>query len=584
MILFSFVSITVAVGIARNYPAVGYEYSLYSTTPVSFWLFVMCATVTSALVLLSSAVSVSPRFGAAQALAFTALLTSQLVIHILPELRGYYTLQGDQMTNIGFAIDILTSGRVATDDFYPITHTYLGSLSLLTGIDVLRISNVSTGFIAALGAIVAMLLGREIFGARGQLIVAAFGGAVSFNSYSVFLMPAGWSIMLIPLLIHSIIRSSESRAYQFVAVVLALTYPFLHPLTSLLVVAMAVFALIAVQVIRGREDVSAANIVQMLGCRKVVIVAVVLIPWILSFQVFNPNLRLLVESIVSGSSPDLLSQIGVSIFKLGLDTASVFGLIVLTMTDELMVLFASLLVAFALLKGRRLHWDNSTEKVYLVTAFVALPSIGYLTYLFNVIPGMGYIAADRLLAYASVLAVIPFTYVVTRIIDSGGKPGPTLRRRMTSAALVFILLLPAATSAVTVFPSPITHSPSPQVTSADVEAFRLLSETRDASGSIHYILANPKRLGHLLFGTGTWNSEMPYVDHVPDHFAYNESDLVDHSVVYIIVTSMDIVSYTTVWANVNRFTAEDFDGLESRPDISLYCDNGDVRVFVMELS
>lgn len=123
-----FLSLTVAIASASTAPARGYELSLYTATPVPFWVGVGVALVVALLVAFVSPV----RWVRSLALVLAAV--SVLSLLGLPFVRGYYFYgTADPMTHIGLAKDI-DSGRTSPFGvMYPGIHAMAVFTSRITG-------------------------------------------------------------------------------------------------------------------------------------------------------------------------------------------------------------------------------------------------------------------------------------------------------------------------------------------------------------------------------------------------------------------------------------------------------------------
>jgi hypothetical protein len=112
-----YLSIAGAAAAAHLSPSAGYELSIYTATPLTFW-----APVALALAL---AIVVAYRTdGITRSVALVLGVASFYAIAILPLLRGYYFYgPADSMTHLGWTKDIVTGRMYVLDLFYPGLHT-----------------------------------------------------------------------------------------------------------------------------------------------------------------------------------------------------------------------------------------------------------------------------------------------------------------------------------------------------------------------------------------------------------------------------------------------------------------------------
>jgi hypothetical protein len=127
-----YMSLCLATIIAWSRPATGYEPSIYSGTPVSFWVGILIA--------LTVAVAASFCPNRTHRVAGVALAGMSIITVVaLPIIRGYYWVgEGDSLTHIGFALDI-QNGLLPLQGFrYPAVHTIGVLTSDVTGVSLFQ--------------------------------------------------------------------------------------------------------------------------------------------------------------------------------------------------------------------------------------------------------------------------------------------------------------------------------------------------------------------------------------------------------------------------------------------------------------
>jgi uncharacterized membrane protein YjgN (DUF898 family) len=164
-------------------------------------------------------------------------------------------------------------------------------------------------------------LATEILPHRGQQIFAALvAGMVLINGgYEVFLTPNGWSILMLPLLLLCYVKKYSQPIYVIPFIILLVMYPMFHPLSGLMIglafIAVLVFRLVMNPILKRRGIILNGLRFNTTGA-AIFIEFIVLISWVLSFNVFNPNIYLMWSQIISGRSI-VLEDIGSTLHIIG---------------------------------------------------------------------------------------------------------------------------------------------------------------------------------------------------------------------------------------------------------------------------
>ena len=136
------------------------------------------------------------------------------------------------------------------------------------------------------------------------------------------------------------------------------------------------------------------------------------------------------------------------------------------------------------------------------------------------------------------------------------------------------------------FPSPSLYVPSPHVTYKDVNTFDWTFAKIDGDPhSLLSILSLPTRFSDLILGAS--RTHVSQFQQIEDHFGYKDSDSIGGSIranTYLILNQIDKIVYSTVWRNVGRFYAHDFEKLYNDYSISKLYTNGGGDVWFIQKS
>ena len=218
-------------------PAAGYEISLYKAYPFYLWLFILSAFSCGLYFLVSQSFSIHSSkkwvFG------FIILLYCNLLILLLPFIRGYATLgRGDVLTHIGYIKDILNTGHfpsagIIGANHYPVVHIIGADLSYLTNLAPEILAEIYPGFFTLFYICSIYLLARNISINQGEmLMITAFGSLLLFKHSNLMLAPSVICFFILPFnlfLIHKQYLSYKKLEFSLILILMLIVVPFLHP-------------------------------------------------------------------------------------------------------------------------------------------------------------------------------------------------------------------------------------------------------------------------------------------------------------------------------------------------------------------
>ena len=577
-----FILILLSSFIAYSHPAKGYELSIYESTPTLVWLFLIFSIAGGVTIIVHQVYTREYKNSNFWLSGFLILILSRMTLLYIPFIRGYYTWRGDNIEHIGYVKDVLVNGHFATDNFYPVTHILLAGVTSISGAPIELIVNHSTALFSGFYVVSIYLLATAVLPRRdAQLLSVAAIGGVLFNGYDVYLMPNGWSILYLPLLFFFFFKSFKSLEYKLLLVIMLVLYPFFHPLSSTVLVIILVimgFARVLLLIIEHKK-ISLDNILHSFPITQILIVLVIFLPWLLSFQRFHLNLELLYTAMTTGRSPDVIAQMGSRLDKIGLHGFEFVKLVIKTMGDEIIFLALSITAAIILLKSYKKHKEiKSNENLAILLGITFIIGLIYATYLFNIIPGLENIDASRLLSYLVLFTPIFVGYTFQHFLSKK-------RNYVSASRCVVIIMTASIISILSLYSSPYVIRPTPEVTQMDMHGMKWFVDYKSRDIGSTCIMSPPYLFADAILGTTEEDKRTDirhYVPPIPDHFNYTVCDRLGEPYKrdrYAAITQMDKVIYDTVWAVVGRFNKEDFERLENDKTVDkLYC-NGECDVW-----
>jgi 3-hydroxymyristoyl/3-hydroxydecanoyl-(acyl carrier protein) dehydratase len=573
-----FILILLSSFIAYSHPAKGYELSIYESTPTFVWIFLIFSIAGGVTIIVHQVYTKAYKNSNFWLFGFLILILSRMTLLYIPFIRGYYTWRGDNISHIGFVKDVLLTGHFPTDNFYPVTHILLAECISISGAPIELIVNHSTALFSAFYVVSIYLLATAVLPKKSAqlLSVAAIGGVILFNRCDIYLQPNGWSILYLPLVLFFFFKSFKSLEYKLLLVIMLVLYPFFHPLSSTVLVIILVtigFARVLLLIIEHKK-ISLNEILHSFPITQVLIVLGILLPWILSFQNFNLNIRNLYTALTTGHSPDVIAQMGSRLDKINLHGLEFIKHVIKVMGSSIIFLSLSVIAAIILLKSNKNHKEiKSNENLAILLGITFVIGIVYAAYLFNIIPGLGNIGSQRLLAYSVLFTPIFVGFSFQHFLSK--------RRKYITASLCIVIIMTASIiSILSLYPSPYVIRPTPEVTQMDMHGFEWFVEYKSTDIGCTCIMSPPYRFADAILGTreADKRTDIHHTPAIPDHFGY-----VNHSTLgesykkdrYAAITQMDKVIYDTVWEVVGRFHKEDFEKLESDKTVDKLYSNGE---------
>lgn len=577
--------VILALVLMHQSPAIGYELSIYASTPVLVWYLLFLSLVGGIGIVVHELATGRFQKSRIYLVGFTVILLTAVSFLCLPFARNYVTWRGDQMGHIGFVGDIASTGHVPGFNPYPITHTLLYQIVLITGSPIARVVNLNTALIFPIFVLAIYLLATVVLPHRGQQLVAVLVAGGTVAALSRFnLIPNTWSMLLLPLLFYCYF-SRDRFPFKVLLILLLIAYPFIHPLSSLMIIAALAVMELSKPVFSRIASRFRLQIPSWVGSRPVLwplfLELAVFVPWVFTREWFQSNIDALWYQLTTFSGSQQGQAMGEKLGKVDLDIFGIIGIAVKLYGELLLFgVFACLGILLLLKQVRSGKGNTSSFRLLLVGVLFLLTCLFYVAFLVG-IPGAEAISAPRLLVYVEITCIPLMGFALWEIPSRG-------RFRHAAWVAVSGLIIVAAVLNVAIHhASPYQIRPGEQITRADMDGMTWFLEEKDPLVYSYYILSPPDRFSQAILGTTTTNSrqDVKYVDLVQfeDHFGYLNPDGSDnytplgeqYSVdIYGSINKFDKMAYQTVWQNLNRFNDDDFRMLEQDPTVDRIYSNG----------
>ncbi|RZV10813.1 hypothetical protein BDK88_2005 [Natrinema hispanicum] len=571
-----FLALTGAVLTAHSAPATGYELSLYTGTPLSFWALFGCVLLISLLVSLEATTDWYRRLalglGGGAAMAFVGL----------PVLRGYrFYGAGDALTHLGWMRSIQSGVLSPTELKYPALHTVTILLESTVGIDLTQAALLVVVLLACLFCTFVALSTAAIFESRYSTAIGAFSAflLLPVTNLSTYIIPHAmsqailFSSVVLYLLLRVIFCPSSRRALSAVGTLFAVTsvaLVFYHPQLAahFLVVCLGICAL---QLLyrRYRTTHPIADHRPIYG--QTLILAGAFLIWTTTHDYFTGAVRYAVSSAVryfvgdTTAAASAQSQ-SASLNELGASVAELF-----------LKLFGSSLVFMALV-GLLVLWTlresdgtvmRKTHGVipYFIAGLVGLAGL-FALYFFGSYSGMYFRVFGFMMLFITVLGAVAIAYGMSAFTRA--RPSGSLHSIVT-AGFGLVLLL----SLIAVFPSPYIYSASPHVTEMSMTGHETAFENQDADVTFVGIRAGPNRYADAMSGkldrtrqySGVTGDEI--TDGIPRQYSGDR---------YLTVTESDWQREVRAYHEL-RYTRSQLSSISSQGGVNRVQSNGEFTLY-----
>ncbi len=577
--------VILAVVIARQCPATGYELSVYTSTPSSVLLLLLLSFIGGMAIVAFELFTSGYRRSRTFLAGFAVVALAAAAFLLLPFFRDYIAASsGDHLGHVGFVRDIAASGHLSDRNPYPLAHTLLAEVSMLTGLSALDVVNINTALILPVFMLTAYLLAAAVLpDERQRLLAALIAGGTMAGISRFYLLPNTWSTLLMPLFFYCYFKR-ERVPFRILAVAILVVYPFFHPLSSIVIMmVLAVMELprpLYVRLLRRLK----LGVPQWLSPRPVLwpvlLEAAVFIPWVLTRQVFRANVRIFWESLTSfPGSYQYASAAG------NLGKANVHGLeipiLVFKLYGELLV-FAVLALLGAVLLVHELRRGSRQGGAYRLLIFGIWVPIAFLFFAadFIGVAAMRVIVADRMLGYVEMACIVFAAFALWKIAER--LPSLDAMVTVTCGLLIAALLV----NFYGHYHSPYVIRPGQHVTHRYEAGMSWYIGTKDPALPALAVATFPVWYFEATLGVqATYErTDLPEFPEVADHFGYDNfttmAEQCDGSR-YLSMDRVDRAAYQTVWKHLGRWVDADFRRLEQDPTVDrIYC-NGEVDILLI---
>ncbi len=574
--------------IGKTPPAQGYELTIYKAYPWSLWLSLIVSFASGVIIILIDAVRNRNLITKDYYLGIILIVVTNVTVLGLPYFRGYYIYpQGDALTHLGHIKDVMLSGYINSENFYPIVHILGAYLQNILDIN----ENTVVILLYTLGSLVyfsnVCLLGSAIAkDKRILLLLCVFVSPLILSYLHTLIHPSLFSLYMVPLFLYFFIRISTKQSNiignTLLILLIALNIVFAHPVTSLFLIMLLLSSYLNNLLY---NKIKGSNLAIYNPINIILIIFVVFFIWHINFPVIQGNIKSVynffmfhLQSSLYEHSINLVDESGLTIYQSIKIFLNRFGAILIYV---LMSLISLILLLFAFKKGKKVQYN------YLICITFFIVAI-----LFSVFSLCGFTGEY------SILRISRFFLFLIPIVISLGLS--VLRKNVVPIYFLFgfLIITVQVISLSNVYSSQRTFDSNWQLTKMQtVGSEWFISHNNKDIGCAEIVNSiNPGRcsifrMEDLILGIDNANrTRTQIIDPIPAHFGYNSSNSICRALrlidvdksAYLLISEMGKASEELIPENAKLkahiYSRDDYLKMQKDPYVLHLYSNGEYDV------
>ncbi|MDW5562461.1 MAG: hypothetical protein SA339_04470 [Methanomassiliicoccus sp.] len=556
----SFVIMTAAVLVVYNNPMSGYEYSVYESTPLIFWLAVIFCQLTGILLFYTY-------YGTKHklwAVGLFEIILSNFVLISLYLIKGFiYIERTDSLSYVGYAKDIFASGFFSASNFYPYASIIMAMTGDIIGQGMILMSQIFPAIFFTAYTVGILCWSRTIIPKPMYVTSMMLASMPIFFAWFIpTLFNETLSVLLLPLFFF-VLWKCQSGDWRFKVplVLFVIFFTIGHPLV-------AMFAIIFLAIVAVTEKVTAKK-TRSVSIYMALFGFALLFGWIVFHSTLVVDLQNIIkELMVLGEGTSTFANASAQASEIGL-LSTLQSVLVCTIDDLIYAVIALAAAVYVLRRGWRTHIMTVLVALFIIGG-VFLAGIVLFTYTHN---PYRLINLDFIIIFT-----IPLVGFVLYTLRSGGRKN---LHRLVSLVIVLCLV----STVYTVYQDPNSRFPNASVTKAETVGSNWLITDKSDDFTLFTVQTSPWRYTNLLYGASYTRGEGSAIQdndittgaHFSSFLNFNDTAT---TAAYLVITTYEEMAYTKAWAATEKQTASDFQGLEYQRTVGHVYEGGDMTVYM----
>jgi hypothetical protein len=576
--------------ITWNKPATGYEASIYSSTPLIFWV----ANIINLIIGISFVIQQGYVKSKADKSLYGITGISLIVLSFASVIslfivRGYALFsQYDSLTHLGFINQILDSGHFSASNFYPISHIYIVEFALLFNVASDTFLKLIPFVFALFNVMYFYCLAQAVLPRRGQAILATVVWMAFLSQWYLDMTPNMLANFMFPLGFFLLIMGIKHRDIQWKILfgIFIFLIPLLHPLVAYVLAAIMVSIWVFQAFMKNKLKMRKSNSIFLLSAIFVLLIWSSV--WVSSFNMYYDFVYDLTLTINNLGETNLNSLINQAQYAAGYNYNVLAGFLKIYGGPILVLLIAVAGILHLLRKkdkNRREYWIllPMAPMIMIAVFFVAL----YVT-----VTGF---PPERLIIYILLFGTLfcgYYFYTILNKVENISRKFPLF----ASAILIPVIMVLFVNDGLKLYPSPYIYQNAMQVTGTELTGMHWFIFNKDTTVQQTSITVDTYRFGSL-FLTPTevaarsdmkfYTADLPEDLVLPYHFGYDQKQYLGQSYgsdTYMVLSQECEVMYTSIYPEMAklRFQTTDFTKLQSDPSVNVLYSNGGLDVYYIK--
>lgn len=587
ILTFLFLIISYALLETWNTPAIGYEASIYQSTPWILWISITFSFIAGSVFIINSILKNDSELSFSRKYGFTLVFLSYAIVLSIFMIRGYYMwcIGGDPASHLGWIKEILTTGETPLSLFYPIVHIYISEWVYVSGLDIIILHKIVPFIFELIFILFMYILAKTIFSDRSVADIVFLISCCFVYSYYIRLTPNILANFLLPLVYYLLFRLIKERKAPFtiITVIFLILMPLFHTVATLIIlfVFISIFMLIILVYVNDYHF-KIINDINILKFHPIKFLFFILIIWwffwLSLFSIFNHEILSLYKMISFEKDEVWLDSLKNTISATDMYGYNVLEQIIKNIWSQIILCILSLLSLPILLK-KLLKDQESYFLVSLAIAFIGIFTLSGLLFLlqFDFTP-------QRLLFAISLFGTIFAAYFLHFFLKSNFlRLNFFYNLHIPAISVIIILFLLFIGSLFIVYPSPYILTTSWQTTHSEIQGLEYTFSYRDiftpltginvAPGRMAYYMLNPIERKKQNLPRYLKKNILPY------HFGYDGAqtlrDIYPNGTDFIIM-EIDRSMYRDTLPDMEylRYSSFEFYRLSMDPGVLLTYSNG----------
>lgn len=571
--------------IAWNSPATGYEASIYSSTPLIFWIAnVINLAVGTGFIIqqVSSRNKRNKSFYRTVGLSLVVLsFASVLSLWIV---RGYMLFsQNDSLTHLGIINQLIASGHFDIQNFYPITHVYLAEFSILLNVSSDIFLKTVPFIFALFNVIFVYCFARAVLPRKSQAILTTLIWMTFLSQWYIDLTPNMLANFILPLGLFILVKCLKSYDFQWKVFfgIFIFLLPVLHTLVGFIMAAIMISIWITYKfILKNRVLISGTNSNFLLFSTFALLIWNCI--WISSYNLYQSIINNITSTFSSMGSINLDRMIIQAQYATSYNY-NIFDYFLKIYGGPTLVLLIAIFGFIYLLRKKR-----KNEGEYLVILFIAPIIIITLSFIALYLQ-VTVFPPERLIVYILLFCTLFSSIFLYNILFNFHIIKYKFQNILLGSIVIFIIMFLFINDGLKLYPSPYTYQPAMQVTKTELSGMNWFIFNKDITKQETSLTVRTYRFGSL-FLTPEEQKQRPdmkyYTANIPDylmvpyHFGYENNKFLGQYYLqgtYMVLSGECRAYYKDIYpemANL-RFKTTDFAKLEEDPTVNkLYSNTG----------